>query len=130
MFSLTTHPWWRRWFGSRSERAACRFLRKLGFRILAHNFTCDLGEIDLVALDAACVVFIEVRSTAANDSRIPAESVDARKQKKLTRLAMYFRQVHRLTEHPARFDVLAISWPAAAEEPTIVHYQHAFEATE
>jgi len=79
---LTTHPWWRRWFGSRSERAASRFLRKLGYRILAHNFTCDLGEIDIIALDASCVVFVEVRSTEASDTRLAAESVDARKTAK------------------------------------------------
>ena len=40
---------WRRWFGSRSERAAGRFLQNLGYRILARNFTCRLGEIDLIA---------------------------------------------------------------------------------
>ena len=43
MLSLTTHPWWRRWFGSRSERSAAGFLKALGYRILARNFTCDLG---------------------------------------------------------------------------------------
>jgi len=111
------------------RRAASRFLRKLGYRILAHNFTCDLGEIDIIALDASCVVFVEVRSTEASDTRLAAESVDARKQQKLTRLALYYLQAKRLTECSARFDVLAISWPPAAQEPTIVHYPSAFDAT-
>ena len=44
-------PWWRRWFGTRSERAAARFLQRLGYRILARNYTCPHGELDLVALD-------------------------------------------------------------------------------
>jgi putative endonuclease len=130
MLSLTTHPWWRRWFGSRSERAASRFLRNLGYRILAHNFTCDLGEIDLIVLDHACIVFVEVRSTEADNVRLAAESVDARKQQKLTRLAMHYLQSKRLTDCSARFDVLAISWPPSAQEPTIVHYQNAFDATQ
>ena len=43
-------PWWRRWLGSRSERAAARFLKKLGYRVLARNWSCPLGELDLVAL--------------------------------------------------------------------------------
>lgn len=130
MFSLTAHPWWRRWFGSRSERAAARFLRGLGCRILEHNFTCDLGEIDIVALDRKTVIFVEVRSTEADDATMPALSVDAAKQRRLTRLALFYLQKRRLLDYSARFDVLALSWPAGAAEPTIVHYPNAFEATD
>lgn len=130
VFSLTTHPWWRRWFGSRSERAASRFLRKLGYRIIEHNFSCDLGEIDIVAVDGQCLIFVEVRSTESTDTQAPALSVDAKKQQRLTRLALYYLQSRRLLDHAARFDVLAISWPAEAPEPKIVHYLNAFEATD
>src|SRR5437660_1455419 len=104
-------PWWRRWFGSRSERAAARFLRRLGYRIVARNYTCPLGELDLVALDGGCVVFVEVRSTGGADATRPAESVGADKQRRLTDLALHFLARHRLLGRPARFDVLALSWP-------------------
>jgi putative endonuclease len=127
MFSLTAYPWWRRWFGSRSERAAAAFLRKLGLRILEHNFTCDLGEIDIIALDARCIVFVEVRSTEAGDISMPALSVDRKKQDRLTRLALFYLQSRRLLDVSARFDVLAIRWPATAKEPTIAHFPNAFE---
>ena len=43
--------WLRRLFGSRSEKAAARYLRQQGFRILTRNYTCSLGELDLVALE-------------------------------------------------------------------------------
>lgn len=129
MFSFTAHPLWRRWFGSRSERAASKFLRQLGYRVLQHNFTCKLGEIDLIALDAGCIVFVEVRSTESSDTLQVAQSVDARKQRKLTNLALYYLQTKQLCDCPARFDVLAISWPATEREPRIVHYRDAFEAT-
>jgi putative endonuclease len=129
VFSFTTHPFWRRWFGSRSERAASTFLGKQGLRILEHNFTCDLGEIDIVALAGDCIVFVEVRSTEGPDTSAPALSVDHAKQARLTRLALYYLQSRRLLEHSARFDVLAISWPQGQTEPTIVHYPNAFEAT-
>ena len=56
-------PWWRRLFGTRSERAAARFLKRLGYRILVRNYVCHLGELDIIALDNACIVFVEVRST-------------------------------------------------------------------
>lgn len=121
-------PWWRRWFGTRSERAASRFLKRLGYRLVAHNYSCPQGEIDLVALDGNCLVFVEVRSTQGDDPTQPAASVDDRKQRRLTQLALAFLQQHHLLDHPARFDVLALSWPTDQDEPTIVHYKDAFPA--
>src|SRR5262249_39767904 len=105
-------PWWRRWFGTRSERAAARFLRRQGLRVLTHNYTCPLGELDLIALDGSCIVFVEVRSTGTDDVERPAVSVDLAKQRRLTELAVYFLQQRRLLGRAARFDVLAVSWPA------------------
>lgn len=121
-------PWWRRWFGNRSERAAARFLRRLGYRILARNYACPHGELDLIALDGRCLVFVEVRSTGSTDAERPAASVDDTKQRRLTRLALYYLQEHRLLNCAARFDVLALSWPEGQREPHIVHYRQAFEA--
>lgn len=121
-------PWWRRWFGTRSERAAARYLKRQGYRILGRNYSCPRGEIDLIALDQGTIVFVEVRSTANESVDKPAASVDARKQTRLTNLALHFLQKHRLLDRSARFDVLAISWPADAREPAITHCRHAFEA--
>jgi len=126
--SLARKPWWRRWFGTRAERAAARYLRRQGCRILTRNYTCPLGELDVVALDGDCIVFVEVRSTGTADATRPAESVDAAKQRRLTDLALHYLQQRRLLGHSARFDVLAVSWPADRREPLITHYRHAFEA--
>ena len=121
-------PWWRRWFGTRSERAAAKFLKRLGYRIVARNFSCPLGELDLIAVDGSCIVFVEVRSTGGDDLQRPAESVGSDKQRRLTDLALHFLAQHRLLGYPARFDLLALSWPAGRREPAIVHYRQAFEA--
>lgn len=121
-------PWWRRWFGSRSERAAARYLRGLGYRILVRNYSCPHGELDLIARDGRCIVFVEVRSTERDDVERPAASVDLAKQTKLTRLALYFLQTYRLLDCSARFDVLAVSWPPGRREPAIAHFRQAFEA--
>ena len=120
-------PWWRRWFGSRSERSAVRFLKQLGYRILARNYTCPLGEIDVIALDGA-IVFVEVRSTEIDNADKPAASVDTKKQQRLTRLALQYLQKNRLLEQQARFDVLSISWPQGQKIPNINHLRSAFEA--
>jgi len=121
-------PWWRRWFGTRSERAAARYLRSIGFRIVARNVNTPHGEIDLIALDGRTVVFVEVRSTASEDTSRPAESVDEQKQKRLTAAALDFLRRWKLLDHAARFDVLILSWPAGQREPTVEHHRQAFEA--
>src|SRR5262249_49469876 len=128
MPSPARKPWWRRWFGSRSERAAERYLRKLGYRILARNWSCPHGELDLVALDGRCVVFVEVRSTGTDDTTRPAESVEERRQRRLPELALAFLSRHRLLACSARFDVLALSWPEGRREPAIEHHRLGFEA--
>jgi putative endonuclease len=121
-------PWWRRWLGSRSERAAARFLRSQGWSILRRNYSCPHGEIDLIALDGPCVVFVEVRSTGSQDEQRPATSVDQIKQRRLTKLALHFLQQYRLLDQAARFDVLTVVWPPCCREPVITHYRQAFEA--
>jgi putative endonuclease len=124
------HAWWRRWFGSRSERAAARFLRQRGHRILCRNWSCDLGEIDLVTRDRDTLVFVEVRSTEQADTQRPLLSVDYEKQHRLTRLAAVFLKRHRVVACPARFDVVAISWPPGRSTPHIDYQPNAFDAVD
>jgi putative endonuclease len=121
-------PWWRRWFGTRSERAAGRFLRRAGFQVVAWNVNTPHGEIDLVALDGRTIVFVEVRSTEDEDTSRAAESVDERKQRKLTDAALEFLRGRDLLGRPARFDVLIVSWPPGRREPDVEHHRQAFEA--
>jgi putative endonuclease len=122
-------PWWRRWFGRRSERAAARYLRGLGYRIVAANVTDTWGELDLIAIDRQTLVIVEVRSTASDDWEKTAASVDHRKQRKVTEAALRFLARKRLLDGVAvRFDVLVLCWPPTAREPAIRHFRHAFEA--
>lgn len=120
--------WWRRLFGTRSERAAARFLRQQGMRILHQNWSCKLGELDIVAEHRQVIVFVEVRSTANPQTESPAASVDDRKQRRLTNLALHYLSYHRMLNHPARFDVVALSWPKGQSRPTIDYHPNAFEA--
>jgi putative endonuclease len=121
-------PWWRRWFGDRSERAAARFLRRLGYRVFAANVRDRLGEIDLLALDGDCLVIVEVRSTESDDLGRVAASVNHEKQRRLTEAALRFLARRRLLDAKVRFDVLALSWPPGKREPVVAHFPHAFEA--
>ncbi len=121
-------PWWRRWFGQRSERFAEKYLRKKGHRILTRNWRCPLGELDLITRVGDTVVFVEVRSTAHEASDSARDSVDTEKQRRLTRLALAFIKRYRLQDTPARFDVVTIAWPPKAKSPLIEHFENAFSA--
>jgi len=122
-------PFWKRWFGQRSERTAAKFLRELGYRILAANVSDRRGELDLLALDARTLVVVEVRSTSTADPYRAAASVDHAKQKRLTDATRRFLSRRRLLGTAVRFDVVAIAWPTDRREPTILHIPNAFEAT-
>lgn len=125
--------WWKRWFGQRGERTAAKYLRGLGYRVLAANVSDSQGELDLLALDGETLVIVEVRSTASDRPDAieqTAASVDLRKQRKVCRAATRFLAARRLLGKIAmRYDILVVAWPEAAREPTIKHIPHAFEST-
>lgn len=114
--------------GDRGERAAARFLRRQGYRILARSYRCQFGEVDLIAKDGRQIVFVEVKTRSSTQCGQPFEAVDRNKQKKLTRLALFWLKAHRRLHEGARFDVVSLIWQADATEPEIVHFRNAFEA--
>jgi putative endonuclease len=125
--------WWSAWnrplpLGQRGERAAAKFLRRLGYKIVARGQRDRLGELDLVAVDGTTVVFVEVKTRTSHDAGLPVEAVDQEKQRRLTRVALTFLKRHDLLECRARFDVVAITWPHNTRRPTIEHFKNAFEA--
>jgi putative endonuclease len=114
--------------GQRGEAAAARYLRRRGYKVLARGDRFGPGELDLVMLDRRTIVFVEVKTRESADAGHPAEAVDDAKQRRLTRLAVTFLKRHRLLEYPARFDVIAVTWPAGKRRPTIEHFKNAFDA--
>jgi putative endonuclease len=119
--------WHNGWFGWIGERAAARYLKKQGMRVLTRGFRTRWGEIDLIARDRDTLVFVEVKTRRRGE---PAEAVTPEKQKRLTRAAFQFLRRHRLLEPsvPSRFDVVAIVWPDDRSKPRIQHIPNAFEA--
>lgn len=106
-------------FGRLGEDAAAEFLRRRGFTILARNVRTAFGEIDLVAEDDGVVVFVEVK---ARRSTSGLEAVDARKQRRLARLALAFLASAGWLDRPARFDVVAV-----ARDGACTHVANAFD---
>lgn len=114
--------------GRRGEDAAAQYLQRLGYQILARADQAKTGELDLVARDRQTIVFVEVKTRQSPDTGRPAEAVDAAKQRRLSRLAVTFLKRHGLLESPARFDVIAVTWPEGQRRPAIEHFPNAFDA--
>jgi putative endonuclease len=116
---------WTRMLGDRGERAAARYLRRRGLRIVTRGYHTPWGEIDLVARDGNVLVLIEVKTRRRGT---PAEAVTPEKQRRLTLAALHFMRRHDLLEQRSRFDVVAIVWADDRSPPRIEHIRDAFEA--
>jgi putative endonuclease len=109
--------------GSRFERLAAQHLTRAGFRVLASNYTCRGGELDLVCDDAGTLVFVEVRARTRATYGTPGETVRATKQRRVIHAARHYLATHHLDEVACRFDVIAIT----VEDGAIEHFKNAFE---
>lgn len=112
--------------GARGERAAARFLRHRRYRILACNYICPVGEIDLICTDRDTLVFVEVKSRADDERIDPEEFIRPGKWRRVERSARYYLMQHNAADRPCRFDLLTIVWPPGGA-PRIEHFEDAFQ---
>jgi putative endonuclease len=89
------------------ERAAWEAYRRRGYRLLARNWRCRLGELDLVLERDGMVVFCEVKARASSLHGEPYEAVTAEKQRKVRALAQAFLATRR-GDAECRFDVASV----------------------
>ncbi len=94
-------------FGRWAEKTAERFLKKKGMKLLARNYRCKFGEIDLIMLDDDFIVFVEVKATRSFGLD-PVTHIDRAKKRRIVRMAKHFIAINRLEECPARFDVVSV----------------------
>ena len=97
--------------GADGETRAAALLETSGLAIVARNWRCRAGELDIVAREPGAsggLVFVEVRSRASNSFGGARASVTPAKQMRLARAAELFRQVTRSKHLPCRFDVVVI----------------------
>ncbi len=111
--------------GARIEDSACNYLQANNLAIIARNFKCKVGEIDLIARDQEDLVFVEVRYRKNTNFGSAAETVNVYKQRKVIRAAQIFLQVNQWAQQQyCRFDVLALS--GSIDTPQIEWIKDAF----
>ncbi|MCB0345454.1 MAG: YraN family protein [Bdellovibrionales bacterium] len=113
--------------GRLGEAAACRYLRRKGFKISARNWRCRLGEIDIVAHDGPDLVFIEVKTRRrVSAQRSVFDNITAAKTAKLRQLAYMYLSRYRRKPPPHRIDIVAVLLdPEMNTPPAIEHIKAA-----
>lgn len=113
--------------GSWGESLAADYLRRKRYKIVATNYRCRYGEIDLIVSNRKYLVFVEVKLRKNSDFANAFEFVDFHKQERLrTTAEMYLSQ--NPTNLQPRFDVISIYAPEGTEtkQPEIQHMEDAF----
>jgi putative endonuclease len=105
MWSLRLSP--RQAQGRDWERTALLHLKRQGLKRVEENFRCKGGEIDLIMMDGATLVFVEVRQRADREHGGAAASITPAKIRRLVRAAQFYLLRFPVTP-PCRFDVVAI----------------------
>ena len=94
--------------GLEGEDLACRHLAAQGYAILARNFRCRSGEVDVVAKQGSTTVFVEVKDRGSASHGDGHEAVTFGKRRRIVRAARLFACARGLSESPLRFDVVSI----------------------
>jgi len=115
----------RRQVGAAGEAAAVALLEAAGLRVLARDWRCRLGQLDIVCEEAGVLVAVEVKARRGTAFGLAQEAVDRRKRAKLRSLLEAFRQSGGRRDQPCRIDVVAVRFDRALRP---VHCEHIRDA--
>jgi putative endonuclease len=114
-------------FGELGERIAARWLRRKGYRIVAHRFRSGRRDVDLIAESGGTVAFVEVKARRGERFGDPVEAVGWRKQRELIRSANVWIDRFGTPEMAYRFDVVGVL--VHADQVRVRHVENAFPTT-
>ena len=94
--------------GREGEDAAARVLIAKKFKVVARNWRCTRGEVDLICDDGQTLVFVEVKTRAEGSLGTGADAVNPRKRSRIIRAAAEYLSAKNLWSRPCRFDVVSL----------------------
>lgn len=112
-------------FGRESETVVVKQLKKKGYKILEQNYRTKLGEIDIIAKDKKTLVFVEVKARRSDLYGSPKWAITPKKQRQMSKVALYYLKVTKQTKAKARFDVVTLL--STKNMPKIDIIKNAFE---
>ncbi|MEM7032511.1 MAG: YraN family protein [Chloroflexota bacterium] len=111
--------------GALGEAIAAQHLIEQGYEIIAKNWRCAEGELDLVAKIEGDLVFVEVRTRIGQRLGSPEESITRTKQEKLIQLAYAFLDTYQGPDYPWRIDVIAVVLNGQRQVVRLNHIEYA-----
>lgn len=111
--------------GKEAEQIAASYLESKGWIVLDQNYFFERAEVDIVAFDNECIIFVEVKSRSNTYFGWPEEYIDEEKEKNIHKAAEAWMYERRMEGSPARFDVISIV-QKNREAPEIKHFIDAF----
>ncbi len=99
--------------GRYGEDLAVAHLEGQGLTILARNWRCSAGELDVIARDGSRLVVCEVKTRSSDRFGMPVEAVGPRKMRRLRQLALHWLDEQQVHVPEIRFDVIGIIQPPA-----------------
>jgi putative endonuclease len=117
----------RRDVGILGEKLAQNFLKKRGYHIWETNYRCPEGEIDIIAKDRDCLVFIEVRTKTSAEFGTPEESITPNKKRRLAMVTSHYQQSHSNLPPSWRIDVVAVELNQAGKPSRIELIENAVD---
>ena len=103
----------KREIGNLGESLACDSLARRGYTIVERGWRTPQGEVDIVARDGDCWVFVEVKTRRGRGAGLPEEALTPRKAERLTELALAYLSEHALGDVDWRLDLVAIELDAS-----------------
>jgi len=122
--SDTPKKFWKKRLGAFGEDLARAYLAREGYELLATNWECDYGELDIVAKLKDTFVIVEVKTVSPGKTESAADTVGKTKQKHIQRCAELFLKDEK-SVYNCRFDVIAIEYEKGTE-PKLQHIIDAF----
>jgi putative endonuclease len=106
--------------GRYGEEMAARYLEDAGLTILARNWRCDIGELDIIAREGRRLVVCEVKTRRSERYGTPFEAVGPRKVRRMRQLIVRWLELNQIHAPEIRFDVIGILQPISGP-PTLEH---------
>jgi putative endonuclease len=110
--------------GKIGEKLAVGFLKKRKFRVVATNYRCRTGEIDIIAENKKSLIFIEVRTKTSSEYGSPEESITAYKKNKLITTALTYLDEQQQTDVFWRIDFIAVDLDENGKLKRIEHIEN------
>jgi len=95
--------------GKWGEQLALKKIKSLGYKCVASNYRCSLGEIDLIARDGDTLVFIETKTRRGRSLGYAKEAINKKKRRQLSKVALFYMKENNCCDIKSRFDFVAIN---------------------